>query len=83
MYWLTIPNVWLEGAHMRKTTVLIDDDLLKAAAEAVGTRTKKETIEVALLSLVRQHTREKLRKELGTFDIDLTPEELERFRNAG
>ena len=68
---------------MRKTTVLIDDDLLKAAAEAVGTRTKKETIEAALLSLVRQHTREKLRKELGTFDIDLTPEDLERLRNAG
>ena len=68
---------------MRKTTVLIDDDLLKAAAEAVGTRTKKETIEAALLSLVRQHAREKLRKELGTFDIDLTPEELERLRNAG
>jgi len=68
---------------MRKTTVLIDDDLLKAAAEVVGTRTKKETIEAALLSLVRQHAREKLRKELGTFDIDLTPEELERLRHAG
>ena len=68
---------------MRKTTVMIDDDLLKAAAEAVGTRTKKETIEVALLSLVRKHAREKLRKELGTFDIDLTPEELEKLRNAG
>ena len=68
---------------MRKTTVLIDDDLLIAAAKAVGTKTKKETIEAALLSLVRQHTREKLRKELGTFDIDLTPEELERYRNAG
>jgi Arc/MetJ family transcription regulator len=68
---------------MRKTTVLINDDLLKTAAEIVGTRTKKETIEVALQALVRQHTREKLRKELGTFDIDLTPEELERLRNAG
>jgi Arc/MetJ family transcription regulator len=68
---------------MRKTTVLIDDDLLIAAAKAVGTKTKKETIEAALLSLVRQHTREKLRKELGTFDLDLTPEELERSRNAG
>ena len=41
------------------------------------------SFEAALLSLVRQHTREKLRKELGTFDIDLTPEELERLRNAG
>ena len=41
------------------------------------------TIEAALLSLVREQSREKLRKELGTFDIDLTPEEKERLRNAG
>ena len=67
---------------MRKTTVLIDEELLKAAAESIGARTKKETIETALLSLVRQYNREKLRKELGTFDIDLTSEELERLRNA-
>jgi len=67
---------------MRKTTVLIDEELLEAAAESIGARTKKETIEAALLSLVRQYNREKLRKELGTFDIDLTSEELERLRNA-
>lgn len=67
---------------MSKTTVMIDDALLKAAAEAIGTRTKRETIEAALLSLVRQHTKEKFRKELGTFDIDLTPQELERLRRA-
>ncbi len=67
---------------MRKTTVLIDEELLEAAAESIGARTKKETIEAALLSLVRQYNRGKLRKELGTFDIDLTSEELERLRNA-
>ena len=67
---------------MKKTTVLIEEDLLKAAAESIGARTKKETIETALLSIVRQHAREKLRKELGTFDIDLTPEDLETLRNA-
>jgi len=67
---------------MRKTTVLIDEELLKAAAEAIGARTKKEAIEAGLLSLVRQHNREQMRKELGTFDIDLTLEELERLRNA-
>jgi len=73
---------WLKEVYMRKTTVLIDEELLKAAAESIGARTKKETIEAALLSLVRHHNREKLRKELGTFDIDLTLEELERLRNA-
>ena len=67
---------------MKKTTVFIDEELLKAAAEAIGVRTKKEAIEAGLLSLVRQHNREQLRKELGTFDIDLTLEELERLRNV-
>jgi len=42
---------------MRKTTVLIDEELLEAAAESIGARTKKETIEAALLSLVRQYNR--------------------------
>jgi Arc/MetJ family transcription regulator len=82
MYYIHISPRWQKEECMRKTTVLIDEELLEAAAESIGARTKKETIEAALLSLVRQYNREKLRKELGTFDIDLTSEELERLRNA-
>jgi Arc/MetJ family transcription regulator len=65
-----------------KTTVVIDDKLLKDAIEAIGARTKKEAIEAGLRTLVRQHNREALRKELGTFEIDLTLDELEQLRNA-
>ena len=68
---------------MRKTTVLIDENLLAEAIETTGARTKKEAIEAGLRSLIQQHNREALRKELGTFDIDLTIDELERLRNAG
>ena len=68
---------------MRKTTVLIDEDLLAEAIETIGVRTKKEAIEAGLRSLIEQHNRDALRKELGTFDIDLTIDELERLRNAG
>jgi Arc/MetJ family transcription regulator len=82
MYYLPISPRWQKEEYMKKTTVLIDEELLKAAAKSIGARTKKETIEAALLSLVRQYNREKLRNELGTFDIDLTSEELERLRNA-
>lgn len=67
---------------MRKTTVLINDQLLKAAMEAIGARSKKEAIDAGLRSLVRQWNREALRKELGTFEIDLTLNELERLRHA-
>ena len=68
---------------MKKTTVLIDEQLLQTAMNAIGVRTKKEAIRVGLETLVSFHQRESLQKELGTFDLDLSLEELERLRNAG
>jgi Arc/MetJ family transcription regulator len=67
---------------MRKTTVQIDESLLAEAIKATGAKTKKEAIEAGLKYLVQRKNREALRQELGTFDIDLTLEELERLRNA-
>ncbi len=67
---------------MRKTTVIINENLLEQAVAAIGARTKKEAIEAGLRALIQQHSREALRKDLGTFDIDLTLEELERLRDA-
>ena len=68
---------------MKKTTVLLDENLLAEAIQTIGARTKKEAIEAGLRSLIEQHNREALRKELGTFEIELTIDELERLRNAG
>lgn len=68
---------------MKKTTVLIDEKLLSDAMEAIGARTKKEAIRAGLEALVKHYHRQSLQKELGTFDIDLNLEELERLRNAG
>lgn len=67
---------------MKKTTVLIDEQLLKEAMRAIGASTKKEAIRAGLETLVRHHHRESLQKELGTFDIELNLDELERLRNA-
>jgi Arc/MetJ family transcription regulator len=67
---------------MKKTTVLIDEHLLKQAMQAIGARTKREAIKAGLEVLVRRHHRESLQKELGTFDLDLNLEELDRLRNA-
>ena len=67
---------------MRKTTVAIDEELLRDAITATGARSKREAIEKGLRSLVREHNREALRKELGTFEFDLTLDELETLRNA-
>ena len=67
---------------MRKTTVHIDESLLAEAMRAIGAKTQREAGEAGLKHLVQRKNREALRHELGTFDIDLTLEELERLRNA-
>ncbi len=67
---------------MKKTTVFIDEQLLKEAMEAIHVKTKKEAIRAGLEALVCRHHRESLQKELGTFDLDLNLEELEKLRNA-
>jgi Arc/MetJ family transcription regulator len=72
----------MENMAMKKTTVLIDERLLTEAMKAIGARTKKEAIRAGLEALVKHHHRESLQKELGTFDMDLNVEELERLRNA-
>ena len=60
-----------------------DEDLLREAMEAAGVKTKREAIEAGLRELVRRKNLEVLRKELGTFELDLTAEELERLRSEG
>ena len=79
---IAVSRICIQGMAMKKTTVLIDEQLLQAAMNAIGVRTKREAIQAGLESLVRFHQRKSLQNELGTFDIDLSLEELERLRNA-
>ena len=65
---------------MGKTTVLIDEVLIKEALRATNLKTKKSVIEMGLKELLRIKNRELLRRELGMFDIDLSLEELNRKR---
>ena len=64
-----------------RTTVVVDDDLLREALKAAGVKTKREAIELGLRELVRQKNLAALREELGTYDLDLSLEELERLRS--
>jgi Arc/MetJ family transcription regulator len=72
--------IWYKEMVM-KTTIVINDELLEEAMKATKARTKKEAIEAGLRELVRRKNLEALRKELGTFDLDLSLEELERLRS--
>jgi len=67
---------------MGKTTVIIDDKLLKAAIEVTKAKSKREVIEKGLIELVHKKNIEALRKELGTFDLGLTLEKLNERRKA-
>ena len=66
-----------------KTTVVIDEELLREAMEATGAKTKREAIEAGLRELVRRKNLKALREELGSFDLELSLEELERRRSEG
>ena len=67
---------------MGKTTVFVDETLINLALRVSNLKTKKEVIEAGLKELVRKKNRELLRQELGTFDMDLTLEELKRRRSG-
>jgi Arc/MetJ family transcription regulator len=82
MYTIDIYLICISEMAIRKTTVHIDESMLAEAIKAIGAKMQKEAIEAGLKFLVQRKNREALRHELGTFDIDLTLEELEKLRGA-
>jgi Arc/MetJ family transcription regulator len=68
---------------LMKTTVMIDDKLLADAIKAINAHTKKEAIEAGLRELVRKKNIHDFSRELGTFDMAMDLEELQRLRNGG
>jgi Arc/MetJ family transcription regulator len=65
---------------MRKTTVFVDETLIRDALRVTRLKTKKEVIDAGLRELIRKKNREMLKQELGTFDIELTLKDLQRRR---
>ena len=66
-----------------RRTIVIDDELLEEARGVLGTRGIRATVEAGLREAVRRRRLEELRRSLGKFDMDLTPEELARLRDEG
>ncbi len=67
---------------MERTTLTVDSKLLEQAVKLSGVKSKTEAINLALSEFVRQRERELLRAELGTFDLDLTADEVRELRRA-
>lgn len=63
-----------------KTTIEIDQHLLRQAQKALGTDTIKGTVEASLRTVIRQSQLQKLADALGTIPLDLTSEQLRQQR---
>jgi Arc/MetJ family transcription regulator len=72
--------MYKRNLKLHKTTIEIDEQLLERAVKISGAKSKRMAIENGLRELIRSINREKLKQELGTFDLDLTPEDLDALR---
>lgn len=63
-----------------RTTIDIDDRLIEEAKKLTSVKTKKELINLSLKELIRRKRIEHLLSLFGTSPIDITPEDIKRFR---
>lgn len=64
-----------------KVSIDIDGDLLKRAMRLAGTRTRKETIRLALEEFVKARLRDQLKEMAGSGAVDMSLGELRRLRH--
>ena len=63
-----------------RTTIDLDDKLVKEAMELLGAKTKRAAIQRSLEELIHQRRRERLRAKLGKLHLDLSLHDLETMR---
>jgi Arc/MetJ family transcription regulator len=56
--------------HQMRTNITIDDDLMAAAMQATGAKSKKETVELGLQTLIRLYRQQKIRDFKGKLQWD-------------
>ena len=64
-----------------KTTIEIDQQLLRQAQKMLGTDTIKGTVEASLRTVIQRSQLKKLADALGTIPLDLTPGQLRTQRH--
>ena len=63
-----------------KTTLELDEKLIKEAMDLVGGKTMRATVELALRQLIAARRREELAGMIGTTDFGMTLEDLQELR---
>ena len=69
---------------MSRTTLDLDDDLMRQTLQATGKSTKKAALEEAMRELINARLREQLIERInkGDLGLDLTLEELRKMRGC-
>ncbi len=69
---------------MSRTTLDLDDDLVRQTLQATGKSTKKAALEEAMRELINARLREQLIERInqGDLGLDLTLEELRKMRGC-
>ncbi|GAB4256586.1 type II toxin-antitoxin system VapB family antitoxin [Deferrisoma sp.] len=68
---------------MGRWSVAVDDRLMEEVVRLSGARTKREALECALREYVRRRRVEELASLAGSDIVDMSVEELEKWRAAG
>lgn len=68
------------GDAWMRSTLDLPDGLIEEAKRLTGLRTKRAVVVRALDELVRRERLQRFRERLGSFDFDLTQEDLEKMR---
>ena len=64
-----------------KTTIELDQNLLRQAQKTLGTDTIKGTVEASLRTVIQRGQLQQLADALGTISLDLTLDRLRRQRH--
>jgi Arc/MetJ family transcription regulator len=70
------------NAGMSRTTLDLDEELVRQTLEATGKTTKKAAIEEAMRELIKARLRERLLERIksGDLGLDLTMDDLRKLR---
>jgi Arc/MetJ family transcription regulator len=64
-----------------KTLIDINETMLKEAMKIAGTHTKKDTVNIALVELVKAGLRHKLKEMAGSEAVEISHTELKKLRH--
>ncbi len=65
---------------MTRMTVTLDEQIVSEARDLLKTKTKRETIERALIEVIKEKKREKALLHCSSIDLDVDQEKLAAYR---